>query len=968
METIDEKNDLVKLFKTEYVIFLTYKFMKNKCYKYFKKSLLSYFNKYNVVYLNYDEKHNILQHLENYNTNLKMKSEKEKKDFCTRFNIKKAKLIYFLENVIEPNTLYKKISFSQEELFMSFDNYLIKKMEYKLRTFCQIAEKLGAEEIKIKYDTKQDNKSTINVNFSLPTSEIGMTSDSSHENSGKVDLMFKYSNYQHNLNLNKYYIIELIESENEFFISKEEFHSDIDLKFLIDARCLNLIQLYNTKIIINRTNQLERKIFMKAENYGLSLGSASTSNDFVSLNISIKFIDIYQKPECINGTNLYVYKQGFWHLVNIIKKQLNGENANNNTNNTNNNNTNTNNNNTNTNNNTNNNKSNENKPKRKFSVDITPSFNPDLSISCSSSDNFNNDNYNGNYDSNNNNDNKLDIGNNNREQLIYLYVHNFLETHLNSLQKRQFTIDTIYNKNQNLLNTYNDIIKLHFPSPENLNTLFRKVFENNLIYSQFETLRDIIIGGNPNLKNQIFRENDEMIKGLYFTVIQYHKILSCNETVINNIQKYTEVICKDILNCISLSGDEEFMKMINQSLASMEMFKIINDNKNLIINTITNALKYSYMVNYPIKLKNYGTIYYDALNIMNNEFDIKFSDVLNDLNKMITEYNIFVNIMNDNDSQKDINIDEKKPEEKKPEEKKISGKLKNELLTKIRAISGNGNNQNNNGHNNHNNNNQNDKISSPVKIHQRKPHYTNNNNIKASKILHYVINKVLEEVSAEIEIFYESNHPGFVLNIIANLLVKYFCFKYDRGNILGTEFFKNPSYYKTLDDIAIKIKPIISEHQCKSNYQHFKIYYTWENFKTIINEFESKFISSDVRTSFIRNSKTNLNDMNNDINNQTTTNNNINSLNKNNFPKRRRRSASPPVIRHNIVKNDKSYSDPEDNGDIKIFGETNKLNVQNKLMMNTVASWQSLVPRKKIIESNKNNNQNNQTNTEISLV
>ena len=47
-------------------------------------------------------------------------------------------------------------------------------------------------------------------------------------------------------------------------------------------------------------------------------------------------------------------------------------------------------------------------------------------------------------------------------------------------------------------------------------------------------------------------------------------------------------------------------------------------------------------------------------------------------------------------------------------------------------------------------------------------------NIKAHEILHYICSKILEDVSREIETFYESNHPGFILNLIANLLVKYF--------------------------------------------------------------------------------------------------------------------------------------------------------------------------------------------------
>ena len=234
------KKNIQKLLQSEYVIFLTYKFVKYKYLRFFSSNnLLKYFNKYNVVYLHYYDKQEILNRIDMFNNDIKLKTTLEKEKLAKENNIKKIKMIYFLEHIIEPNTLYKKISFAQEELFMSFDNYLIKKMEYKLRTFCQIAEKLGAEEIKIKYDSKQDNKSTINVDFSITGSDLGgeMTESQTHNN--KVDLLFKYSNYQHNLNLNKYYIIELVENENDFFISKEEFHSDIDLKFLIDAICLN---------------------------------------------------------------------------------------------------------------------------------------------------------------------------------------------------------------------------------------------------------------------------------------------------------------------------------------------------------------------------------------------------------------------------------------------------------------------------------------------------------------------------------------------------------------------------------------------------------------------------------------------------------------------------------------------------------------------------------------------------------
>ena len=44
-------------------------------------------------------------------------------------------------------------------------------------------------------------------------------------------------------------------------------------------------------------------------------------NSFCNIIIILKFIDIYKKPDCINGANVFVYRQGFWHLINIIKQE-----------------------------------------------------------------------------------------------------------------------------------------------------------------------------------------------------------------------------------------------------------------------------------------------------------------------------------------------------------------------------------------------------------------------------------------------------------------------------------------------------------------------------------------------------------------------------------------------------------------------------------------------------------------------
>ncbi len=197
-KNIDNKyiKDFLILLNSEYVIFLT-----NKFFNYFNKSLLKYFNKYEIFYLNYNIKSDFTHELNKYNNIIKNSSEKDKSilidennnELNTLYkNINKLKLIYFFENNIEPNTLYKKITFSKELLFLSFENYTIKKTEYKLRTFCQIAEKLGAETIKITYDSKIDKKTTINVDINSPTSNVGGSSVSHNENIGKIDLLFKF--------------------------------------------------------------------------------------------------------------------------------------------------------------------------------------------------------------------------------------------------------------------------------------------------------------------------------------------------------------------------------------------------------------------------------------------------------------------------------------------------------------------------------------------------------------------------------------------------------------------------------------------------------------------------------------------------------------------------------------------------------------------------------------------------------
>ena len=308
--------EIFNLLTYEYVIFLG-----NTYYNFFNKNLLYFFSKCKILYFSYYDKEKILNQIDKINNFIKF-SEKNNKDYIIeKLNLKKLKLIYFFENKIELNTLYKKIKFAREELFLTFDKFSIKNIEYKLKAFSQIAEKMGATNIEIDYNN--DNKSLKKISLGLQGlnngGEIG--SKNKEETNENIKFNFDYTKKNYNFNLNKFDLIDTINKENEFFITKEEFESDIDLKFLIDSRCINLIKKYDTCLIFKNVSELERKLSIKAKSFGLNMDYISNNISNTSIKINIEFVNIYDFPKSINGYNIYNLKEGFFHLSNLIKNE-----------------------------------------------------------------------------------------------------------------------------------------------------------------------------------------------------------------------------------------------------------------------------------------------------------------------------------------------------------------------------------------------------------------------------------------------------------------------------------------------------------------------------------------------------------------------------------------------------------------------------------------------------------------------
>ena len=322
---IDEDNEILKLYNSDYALFLSGTFTNNFICK--KKALYDLFNTNNIAYLNHNEKNNIITMIKIYNHKITDNKYKiiEKIDDMMKQSIQLYihKPIFFYNNTIDADVLYKKISFAKKEIFIPFDLYVIKKMEYKIKNFCQITEKLGVEKIKITYDSNFIDKKILKMNIKSCEIESGGEKSSNEEKSDELSITLNYpkKNQNYAINLNKYDLKKQIMEENTFLISNEEYMADIDLQYLLDSRCDNFITNYNTTFKISRINEFETSLFTKMNDYGLMIANYSNISQFIEIAISIKFINVYDNVSIIDGTNINPEKYGFINLCNFLKEE-----------------------------------------------------------------------------------------------------------------------------------------------------------------------------------------------------------------------------------------------------------------------------------------------------------------------------------------------------------------------------------------------------------------------------------------------------------------------------------------------------------------------------------------------------------------------------------------------------------------------------------------------------------------------
>jgi len=324
LESIEYLNELKKLnselllnilnYDDSYIIFLS-----SRYFSFPRKYLLKYFRKKKILYFEYEKKEIILWLFQAINFYIDNANDNDKENFRIKYKInKKIKVSYFLDNNIEPDTLYKMLYFSKEDIYIPFDFYLLKKIEYKLKSICQISEKLGANKIDILYTYSSMNETILGSSLSIQGNDIGGSITNKNNQDQTIKLTFEYQNSHNTFNLNKNYLEYLISTEDHFIVSYDEYKTDIDLKYLINARCINLVQKYSTNLLFNSCSEFERKLLIKSQYFGLELSQNLKKNKIINLTIDIDFLDIYKYTEYINGLNLYIGKEGYQHLIRTI--------------------------------------------------------------------------------------------------------------------------------------------------------------------------------------------------------------------------------------------------------------------------------------------------------------------------------------------------------------------------------------------------------------------------------------------------------------------------------------------------------------------------------------------------------------------------------------------------------------------------------------------------------------------------
>jgi hypothetical protein len=235
--------------------------------------------------------------------------------------------ICFDEGDIYENMVYKKLQIHNKLLFVPYNKYQLKLTEYKLRSFCQIMEELGALEIEIDFNHLNINSSIKKTNIELEefnyiASALGFSASNDESTNENITYKLKYP-YNNTLMLNEKELINKI-NKGKFIINKKMFDSNLELQFILSSRCRHYIENYSTVFTLDNTNNYDKNMIYKLKSHNFNCGfeyqNSKTNNLKISINTRVKFCTQNSLNTNLLGDNVSSDSSGFNYLMGSINQ------------------------------------------------------------------------------------------------------------------------------------------------------------------------------------------------------------------------------------------------------------------------------------------------------------------------------------------------------------------------------------------------------------------------------------------------------------------------------------------------------------------------------------------------------------------------------------------------------------------------------------------------------------------------
>lgn len=234
--------------------------------------------------------------------------------------------IVFDDNIINKNTLYYKMIIQDKIIFIPYKDIIKRKIEYKIRSFCQLMEEMGAKSISIEFDSlinknkKIASETIINYNNIIATSLGFNVSNNSSEKNSKSYLMEYPENNNTILNKNE---IEKSIKEGKFIINFDDYQSNLELQSIVNSRCCHFIHQYSTVFSITNENNIDdnMEIFfnMNMIDFGQKLKIINEYFSQTIIKTNITFIDDDKVYNNINSKSISLDEIGFKYMMKSIQ-------------------------------------------------------------------------------------------------------------------------------------------------------------------------------------------------------------------------------------------------------------------------------------------------------------------------------------------------------------------------------------------------------------------------------------------------------------------------------------------------------------------------------------------------------------------------------------------------------------------------------------------------------------------------